>query len=71
MKYCRADKGGAMVYASVVFLIRQALLHVSDRAAYQEPPTPKLKLGEYVAFSIALFLYTHIHKPMPPPPSAH
>ena len=36
MKYCRADKGGAMVYASVVFLIRQALLHVSDRAAYQE-----------------------------------
>ena len=23
------------------------------------------------AFSITLFLYTHIHKPMPPPPSAH
>lgn len=25
-----------MVYASAVFLVRQALGHVSDRAAYQE-----------------------------------
>lgn len=35
----KSDTGqtsGAMVYASAVFLVRQALGHVSDRAAYQE-----------------------------------
>ena len=36
MKYARADKGGAMIYAEVAFLIRQALTHVQDKEAYRE-----------------------------------